>query len=198
MCVFQHRPSNFNRLKHMFILFFFRKIERMALRVFGLNIVKNNRNLLQNACKSRAPMPCYMVGTIVKSIDLTLFTVPNCETKRLHNLSGSGSICHRCDRPGCSGGCPEAKGEQGHAGVPEKSHRTRRVHEDPAPGVPDRKAAPGQHDGRRCGDVYPGGHRREIFGYENFKGLFYLIINYRRRYPICSLPDCTTKRPGRL
>ncbi|EDV48190.2 28S ribosomal protein S9, mitochondrial [Drosophila erecta] len=46
----------------MFILFFFRQIERMALRVFGLNIVKTNRNLLQNACKSSAPVTGYMAA----------------------------------------------------------------------------------------------------------------------------------------
>nr|XP_036674788.1 uncharacterized protein LOC108016089 [Drosophila suzukii] len=72
-----------------------------------------------------------------------------------HRLHGGGSICHRGDHPGCSRGCPEAKGQQGHAVVPEESQRARRVHEDPAPGVPDRQAPPGQHDGRRCGDLYP-------------------------------------------
>uniref|UniRef100_B3NYS7 Small ribosomal subunit protein uS9m n=2 Tax=Drosophila erecta TaxID=7220 RepID=B3NYS7_DROER len=34
----------------------------MALRVFGLNIVKTNRNLLQNACKSSAPVTGYMAA----------------------------------------------------------------------------------------------------------------------------------------
>ncbi|XP_016953995.1 28S ribosomal protein S9, mitochondrial [Drosophila biarmipes] len=34
----------------------------MALRVFGLNIVKTNRNLLQNACRSSAPATGYMAA----------------------------------------------------------------------------------------------------------------------------------------
>ncbi|XP_037730833.1 28S ribosomal protein S9, mitochondrial [Drosophila subpulchrella] len=34
----------------------------MALRVLGLNIVKTNRNLLQNACKSTAPATGYMAA----------------------------------------------------------------------------------------------------------------------------------------
>eukprot|EP00099_Drosophila_melanogaster_P015432 NP_524270.2 mitochondrial ribosomal protein S9 [Drosophila melanogaster] len=47
----------------------------MALRVFGLNIVKNNRNLLQNACKSRAPMPCYMAAAPFAT-DVTVQAAP--------------------------------------------------------------------------------------------------------------------------
>ncbi|XP_039489837.1 28S ribosomal protein S9, mitochondrial [Drosophila santomea] len=36
----------------------------MALRVFGLNIVKTNRNLLQNACQFSAPVAGYMAAAL--------------------------------------------------------------------------------------------------------------------------------------
>ncbi|EDW96324.1 28S ribosomal protein S9, mitochondrial [Drosophila yakuba] len=36
----------------------------MALRVFGLNIVKTNRNLLQNACKFSAPVAGYVAAAL--------------------------------------------------------------------------------------------------------------------------------------
>ncbi|EDX12033.1 uncharacterized protein Dsimw501_GD19454 [Drosophila simulans] len=47
----------------------------MALRVFGLNIVKNNRNLLQNACKSSAPVSCYMAAAPFAT-DVTVQAAP--------------------------------------------------------------------------------------------------------------------------
>ncbi|EDW55277.1 GM10449 [Drosophila sechellia] len=47
----------------------------MALRVFGLNIVKNNRNLLQNACKSSAPVSFYMAAAPFAT-DVTVQAAP--------------------------------------------------------------------------------------------------------------------------